>query len=418
MRGIWSRKRDPRVDRRQALDRKDGLHCGPLVVDITDRQHAEDFRAVVMQNVDEGIYVTDDAGSLVSMNTAASRMTGWTEEDLLGKSVHEAIHHQHADGSSYPEQDCPLVKVQTDGRKLRVAADAFTRKDGSIFPVAYSASPLLSGPKVRGVAVVFRDTTLEQAESSRAQRELDALSWVGRIRDAIDDDRLVLYSQPITALSPSAHPSEELLIRMIGPKGEVIPPASFIPVAEQYGLIGEIDQWVIKQAASLAAAGGRVFQTNLSAVSIGNLDLVSRIERELSDAGTDPANMVFELTETALMKDVEAGEEFARRIAQIGCSIALDDFGTGYGSFTYLQKLHIKFIKMDMSFVADLPNNPTNQHLVKAIVNIAQGLGQQTVAEGVEDSETLELLREYGVDLAQGFYVGRPSPLVTGALHG
>jgi EAL domain-containing protein (putative c-di-GMP-specific phosphodiesterase class I) len=121
--------------------------------------------------------------------------------------------------------------------------------------------------------------------------------------------------------------------------------------------------------------------------------------------------VVFEITETALMGHIEAGEAFARGITDIGCALALDDFGTGYGSFTYLQKLPIAFLKIDIEFVRDLVSNKANQHLVQATVNIAQGFGQQTIAEGVEDAETQDLLREYGVDLVQGFHIGHPEPL-------
>src|SRR6202040_3940225 len=218
----------------------------------------------------------------------------------------------------------------------------------------------------------------------RGQREPNALSWVGRIRDALDENRLVLYSQPIIPLAARANRSEELLIHMIGRDGEIIPPGVFLPVAEKYGQIEEIDQWVITQAARLATHGRRV-HANLSADSIGSLDLPSRIESELSAAGADPANVVFEITETALMGDMEAGEKFTRGITDLGSAVALDDFGTGYGSFTYLQKLHIAYIKIDHEFVRDLVSDTTNQHLVKAIVNIAHGLGQQTIAEGVEN---------------------------------
>jgi len=386
------------------------LGIGLIVVDITDRQQAEDFREVVMQNMAEGLLVSDDQGRLVFMNAAASQMTGWSEDELRGKSLHDAIHYQHADGSAFPAEECPLMSIPEHGRTVRIADDAFTRKDGTIFPIAYSGAPLLSATGVRGIVLVFRDITIEQTERDRAQRELNTLTWVGRIRDALDEDRLVLYSQPIVPLSPGSEGSEELLIRMIGPKGEVIPPGSFIPVAEKYALIGEIDQWVIKQAASLAADGRHV-HANLSADSIGNLDLLFQIERELSDAGAVPGNIVFELTETALMGNLEAGQAFARGIDEIGCSVALDDFGTGYGSFTYLQKLKISYLKIDIEFVRDLVTNSTNQHLVKATVNIAQGLGQKTIAEGVENEETLDLLRGYGVDFAQGFHLGRPAPL-------
>ena len=157
--------------------------------------------------------------------------------------------------------------------------EAFTAKDGTIIPVSYSASPLMRGTSLDGVVVVFRDRGEEQAKEEHAQRELDTLAWVGRIRDAFDQDRMVLYSQPIVPLA-GGRPGEELLLRMLGPGGEVILPGSFLPVAERYGLIVEIDRWVIGQAARRAARGTRV-EANLSARSIGNFDLLPLIEREL-----------------------------------------------------------------------------------------------------------------------------------------
>ena len=124
--------------------------------------------------------------------------------------------------------------------------------------------------------------------------------------------------------------------------GDLIPPGSFLPVAEKYGLMGEIDRWVIRQAVGLAARGERV-EANLSAESIGNLDLLPLIEQELRDAHADPSKIVFEITETAVMKNPEAGEAFARGLSEVGCPLALDDFGTGFGTFTYLKTLPITF---------------------------------------------------------------------------
>lgn len=386
------------------------IGVGMVVIDITDREQADDFRAVVMQNMAEGLYVMDDQGRLVYMNEAASVMTGWSEDELRGKHVHSMIHYQHADGSAFAEADCELLKVRSDRRTVRMGGDTFTRKDGSLLPVAYSAAPLLRGGNLRGAVVVFRDTTAEESDRTRAERELNALTWVGRIRDALDENRLLLHSQPIVALSSRATTSQELLVRMIGQAGEIIPPGNFLPTAEKYGQIGEIDQWVITQAARVAATGRRV-HANLSADSVGRLDLLSQIERELNKADADPANLVFEITETALMGNMEAGKAFTGGINDIGCAVALDDFGTGFGSFTYLQKLDIAYLKIDIEFVRDIVSNTANQHLVLATVNIAKGFGLQTIAEGVEDSETLELLRDYGVDLAQGFHLGRPAPL-------
>jgi EAL domain-containing protein (putative c-di-GMP-specific phosphodiesterase class I) len=122
---------------------------------------------------------------------------------------------------------------------------------------------------------------------------------------------------------------------------------------------------------------------------------------------------VFEITETALMRDVEAGERFMVELADLGCQLALDDFGTGFGSFTYLKRLPIHYLKIDLDFVRELTINTANQHVVNAIVSLAQGFGQETIAEGVEDAETLSLLRKAGVNFAQGFHIGRPAPVAT-----
>jgi EAL domain-containing protein (putative c-di-GMP-specific phosphodiesterase class I) len=256
---------------------------------------------------------------------------------------------------------------------------------------------------------VFRDITEEKKEQAAAQRELDALTWLGRVRDAIDENRLVLYSQPIIPLA-DGQPSEELLLRMIGRDNEVILPGSFLPVAEKYGLIGEIDRWVITQAAQLAATGRGMIEANLSAASIGTSDLLPFIQQQIREANADPAMLVFEITETALMHDIASGEAFARGLARLGCGLALDDFGTGFGSFTYLKRLPVTHLKIDTEFVRELATNPDDLHVVKAIVGLARAFGLKTIAEGVEDEQALALLRAEGVDFAQGFHLGRPAP--------
>jgi EAL domain-containing protein (putative c-di-GMP-specific phosphodiesterase class I) len=200
---------------------------------------------------------------------------------------------------------------------------------------------------------------------------------------------------------------------MVGPEGEIIRPRSFLPVAEKYGLIGEIDRWVIAKAARAAASGQRV-EANISADSIGNLDLLSVVERELREADADPSNLVIEITETALMENIDAGEAFARGLSEIGCGVALDDFGTGFGSFTYLKKMPITFLKIDIDFVRDLVANRASQHLVGAIVGLAKDFGYKTIAEGVENAGTLALLEEYGVDFVQGYHLGRPAEMAAG----
>jgi PAS domain S-box-containing protein len=384
-------------------------HILGVIRDISEQRTVEEFRDVVMETMAEGLYAMDGEGRLVYMNSAAERMLGWREDELRGEFEHEAIHFQHADGSPYPAEECPLLRVPREGRSVRMGDDAFTSKDGKIIEVAYSAAPLHLGAADPGVVVVFRDTSVERMEQKRARRELDALTWIGRIRDALDEDRLVIYSQRIVPLTDRPE-REELLLRMISRSGEVIPPGSFLPIAERYGLVTEMDERVVAAAARLAAAGRRL-NVNLSTKSMRSTDFLALIERELRANGADPSNLVFEITETALLDNLTEGEAFTRGLIETGCGVALDDFGTGFGSFTYLKKMPIEFLKIDTEFVHDLESNPANRYLVKAIVGLAEDFDCQTIAEGVDDAESLRVVREFGVDFAQGFYFGRPSPI-------
>jgi EAL domain-containing protein (putative c-di-GMP-specific phosphodiesterase class I) len=323
--------------------------------------------------------------------------------------MHETIHFRKEDGMPLPVSECPLINVTTTGETIRLTSDAFTRKDGSIFPVSLSSAPLRSDDEIEGVVVVFHDITEERSELDRTQRDLAALSWLGRIRDALDEDRMVLYSQPIIAASGEVA-SEELLLRMMSRTGEIILPGAFLPVAEKYGLITEIDRWVAVHAIRLAAGGRRV-EANLSASTAGSLDILPLIESELRATGAEPTNLIFEITETALMGDIEVGVRFTKALTDLGCRVSLDDFGTGFASFTYLKRLSVQYLKIDIEFVREVLTNEANQHLVRAIVSMAKAFNLETVAEGVEDQETRDFLRSEGVDFGQGFHLGRPAPI-------
>jgi PAS domain S-box-containing protein len=384
-----------------------GLGC--LVVDTTAHRRANDeFRDVVLDTMAEGMFGLDAGGRMTFINAAASQMLGWSPDELRTGDVHDVVHFQRSDGTPLSAHDCGVKRVGAAGQAVHAVDATFRRRDGTLLPVSYSAAPLTRSELGRGSVVVFRDATDERADQELAKRRLHAVQWLRWTREAIDEDRLVLYAQPIVPLGAGL-PSEELLLRMIGRDGEVIAPGRFLPVAEEYGLIGEIDRWVIAQAARIAAEGRRI-EVNLSATSV-DPRLLAYIETQLADAGADPANITFELTETGLIRDIAIGESFARGLADIGCGLALDDFGTGFGSLTYLKVLPIQSLKIDIEFVRELATNAANQHLVKTIVGLARGFGHRTVAEGVEDEETLALLREYGVDFAQGYHLGRPAPL-------
>lgn len=286
----------------------------------------------------------------------------------------------------------------------------FIRKDGRELPVAYTGSPFETDDGVHGCVVVFEDISNRKAIEDRLRGEADKLAWIERIQEALAEDRFLLYAQPIVDLDGGAVVQSELLLRLREPDGRIIDPGEYLGIAEQYGLIGDIDRWVIERGSELAA-GGRPVQINLSAQSVDDQDILHHIEACLASTGADPALVVFEITETAIVKDEAAALLFTERLHAAGCKLALDDFGTGYGGFTHLKQLPVDYLKIDIEFVRDLATNPGSRHVVEAVVGLAKGFGLQTVAEGVEDAEALQLLREIGVDLAQGYHIARPGPL-------
>jgi diguanylate cyclase (GGDEF)-like protein len=240
-----------------------------------------------------------------------------------------------------------------------------------------------------------------------------------RIRDAITQNRLRLATQPIRDLASGGIERYELLLRMTGESGELLPAASFIDVAERSGMVQELDRWVVTQALELIGerekAGAPVsLHMNISGASVTDLSVLEFIERRLDEGEADPARCTFEITQTARVEDYETAAGFADRLTEFGCEVAIDDYGAGFGPFAYLQKVPFDVIKIDGTFIRDLPRNDADQLTVKAIVEIARGLGKRTIAEFVEDEETRTLLQEYGVDMAQGFHLGKPVDVAEG----
>jgi diguanylate cyclase (GGDEF)-like protein/PAS domain S-box-containing protein len=247
-----------------------------------------------------------------------------------------------------------------------------------------------------------------------------------RIRHALEEDRLILYCQPILDLGTNRICQYELLLRLPDEESaEPLPPSAFLYRAERSGLIQAIDGWVVRKAIALIAEHERaglelVLNVNLSGKSIGDRKLAALTEDALTESGIDPSRLVFELTETAAISNIDEAKAFAIRLHARGCRFALDDFGAGFGSFYYLKSFPFDYLKIDGDFIRDLAVNPMNQLVVSAIVSIARGMGRKTVGEFVGDEETTRLLRTLGVDHAQGYHVGMPRPVsellqVTGA---
>ncbi len=233
-----------------------------------------------------------------------------------------------------------------------------------------------------------------------------ALGWVQRIRNALSEEAFVLYSQPIVDAKSGRATYSELLVRMVSDSGEVIPPGAFIPTAERFGLVNEIDRWVVGEGLRLALSGKPV-TVNLSAHSIGDATVLDAVRKAVR-AGLPRGAVIFEITETAAMSNMQEARAFTEQLEGLGCDVALDDFGTGFGSFSYLKHLPSRYLKIDVEFVRELASNQTDQRVVRSIVDVGHSLGKRIVAEGVEDAAVANLLRRYGVDALQGNYMGAP----------
>jgi diguanylate cyclase (GGDEF)-like protein len=234
-----------------------------------------------------------------------------------------------------------------------------------------------------------------------------------RIRDALTQDRLSLATQPIRSLASGGVERYELLLRMTGDEGELLPAASFIEVAERSGMVQELDRWVVGRALEMLAERERAgepvsLHVNISGASLSDLSVLEFIERRLDEGDADPGRCTFEITQTARVEDYDSAAGFADRLTEFGCEVAIDDYGAGFGPFDYLKRIPFDVIKIDGSFIRDMPRSDADQLTVKAIVQIARGMGKRTIAEFVQDDDTTRMLREYGVDMAQGFHLGRP----------
>ncbi|HEY1854500.1 MAG TPA: EAL domain-containing protein [Solirubrobacterales bacterium] len=374
------------IDGLKAVNDGHGHHTGDSVIrrvanvlrervrgtDLVARLSGDEFAVLVPQ--------TDPEGTLaLAEDLRVQVAAGCEEEDELAVTISVGV--MLFDGKAGTGAE--VVLVAADQAMYRAKAEGRDR-------VA-----VFSGPE----------------EQRRATQS--GLTTSARIRDALTQDRLRLAGQPILDLASGGIARWELLLRMAGENGELLPAAQFIGVAERTGMVQELDRWVVGQALRLLSARERAgepvsLHVNVSGASVSDLSVLEFIERELDEGDADPARCTFEITQTARVDDYDTAARFADRLTEFGCEVAIDDYGAGFGPFEYLKRIAFDVIKIDGAFVRDLANNDADQLTVKAIVGIAQGLGKMTIAEFVEDGDTAQLLREYGVDMAQGFHLGAP----------
>jgi len=243
-------------------------------------------------------------------------------------------------------------------------------------------------------------------------------SWTQRLREVLDADGLVPYRQPILDTTLGYVTQYELLVRIMNEAGQPIPPQMFLPTAERTGMIVQLDRYMVECALECIAEGSSVagrpplaYAVNLSARSLADPDLPKILARRVAASGIDPRLLVFEITETAAIANMDAARAFAEPLRALGCTFALDDFGAGFASFFHLKHLPLDWLKIDGDYIRDLPHSSTDQVIVRNVAQIARSLGLRTTAEFVGDQQTLDMVTRYGVSHAQGYHIGRPEPV-------
>lgn len=251
-----------------------------------------------------------------------------------------------------------------------------------------------------------------------AEKIVADVGWVSKLRDAIDNSKFALRFQPIVQIATGRITHHEVLLRLKGENDKLISPDAFLPAAVRFGLMAEIDTWLVGRAIEVLAeyredSPDLRFSINLSANAFEMDDLTGFIRAHLEKNDVPASAVIFEITESLAVRHLNYVEQQIASLRRLGCELALDDFGTGYSSFGYLQRLSVDYIKIDGIFVRDLVDNPVDQKMIRLIGEIGQEAGMKTIAEYVQDGPTLALLADLGIDMAQGYFIGRPTAVPT-----
>jgi diguanylate cyclase (GGDEF)-like protein len=330
---------------------------------------------------------------------------------------------------------CPVEQGHTIAEKIRNAIGKLTVISASRqLDVSVSIGIASIAPETEGIVGIMasaeiackmakeggRDRIQVFAEDNTSLvRRSEEIEWIGRVQQGLRDDKFELYCQPVVPLAGTSRaPHFEILVRLRDDDGNVLLPGLFLPAAERYQLMPQIDRWVIRNTLQMLssnwetiAAANAVFCVNLSGQSLTDHSFLLFVSDELRNSSVPPKNICFEITETAAISNIDEALAFMKEMRDLGCQFALDDFGAGLSSFGYLKMLPVDYLKIDGSFVRQITTDSIARSMVEAMCQIGRTMGLQIIAEFVGDKETVEVLRAMGVDYAQGFYVGKPAPL-------
>lgn len=438
----WQANHDPLT---KLLNRK-------FIEDMLDEEvrrlkRSEERSALLYIDLDRFKYINDTighaAGDQLLIEVGSQLQTRLRKSDLLGRlggdefaillrNISEKNVFEVADDFRSMLDD---YIFQRDGRSYKINI--------SIGVAIISEHTLTAGEVLANADIAChiakgqgRNTThlYQQEQDNKLAMDLE-LGWSARLHHALHKDGFRLHYQPIVDLSElnvEELPAEEgklwyylqehdllnyqhyeVLLRLPSSNGDLISPNAFLPTAERFNMMREIDRWVINAAMQQMSELGPdyqhvVFAVNLSGQSMTPGHLAAIIREDLAKYHLDPSRFIFEITESCAINDSQSASDLIHELTEFGCRFALDDFGSGYSSFSHLKQLPVDYIKIDGMFVRDIVTDPMDLAIVRSITHVAHTLGKKTVAEFVESAETLRLLKECGVDYVQGFYISHP----------
>jgi Amt family ammonium transporter len=370
-----------------------------------------------------GMHVGDDVIVNVAECMAKSLPSGALSARISGDRLAALV----------PSSD--MDKAAIIAEKIRAAAAAIAPRAGQgsfevsvclgVAPIIRSDNPLAHALATAEIACKAakdrgrnRVEMFQDSDQSIIRRHTDILV-IGKLRDALSNDSFRLDAQPILPLRGNyGRPRFELLIRMLGDRGEIIPPGKFLSAAERYQLMPTVDRWVVHRACQLlgehsASVGEEIarFAINLSGQSLQDDSFLQFVTDEIKTSSLPPGVLCFELTETATIGNLAKAQTFMRSLQDLGCQFALDDFGTGVSSLAYLKDLSVNYLKIDGSFVRDAVVNARSESMIKAIAQLAKVMCMETIAEYVETDVLRARMADLGVDYGQGFAMGKAQPL-------
>lgn len=393
--------------------------------DIQRVREGHDSSALLFVDLDQFKYVNDTvghaAGDRLLVGVAGVLRTVAGADDIVCRyGGDEFIVLQRHAGRERAEQ---LASAIIDGMRAMHFVE-----EGRAFSVLCSIGvAMIDGCAVKAEEILAQaDLACHEAKGQgrnrfrmfvgdRGDREQVAadMGWSERIREALNSDGFVLRYQPIIDVRGGPTTFYEVLVRMRGQGQIVVPPGAFLPAADRFGLMGDLDYWVIRHAfAKLAEVRkelpATVFALNLSGIAFSDARLVEFVSEQLAQHGLPGAAIVFEITEQVAIRHMQGANAIMRMLMDMGCRFALDDFGSGFSSFSYLKQLPVSYIKIDGAFIENLASDAADRAIVTSIAQIARAVGSATIAEHVRDAQTLAVLREIGIDLAQGYFLGGP----------